>query len=204
MTHPLPAERKRALREEMLARRKRLTASEREEASLAIAERVASLPAFAAARTVALYASMGAEVSTAEIARRAHAAGKRLAWPRLAPGALRLTFAACPPGELVSGRAGTREPPPDAPAVPISEIDCALVPGVAFDERGGRLGRGRGHYDATLGALPRRAVRVGLAFEVQLRAEVPREAHDASLDVVVTERRVVLARPGAGGAPSGG
>ena len=204
MTDPPAAEMKRALRAEMVARRKRLPRAEREAASLAIAERLASLPAFAAARTVALYAGMGAEVDTAEIARRARAAGKRLAWPRLEPGALQLSFAACPPGDLVPGPAGTREPPPDAPAVPFSEIDCAVVPGVAFDERGLRLGRGRGHYDATLPALPRRAARVGLAFEAQMVAEVPREAHDAPLDAVVTERRAILARPGAGGAPPGG
>jgi 5-formyltetrahydrofolate cyclo-ligase len=205
VTRPAAAERKRALRAEVLAARMRLPPSEREAASLAVAERVASLPAFAAARTLALYPAMGAEVDTAEIARRAQAAGKRLAWPRLEPGALALSFAACLPGELVPGPAGTRQPPPGAPAVPLAEIDCVLVPGVAFDPGGLRLGRGRGHYDATLAALPRRAARVGLAFEVQLVAEVPREAHDAPLDAVVTERRVVWTRPaGAERAPSGG
>ncbi len=200
----LPAERKRALRAEMLAARKRLPPLEREVASLAIAARVASLPAFAAARTVALYPAMGAEVDTAEIARRGEAAGKRLAWPRLEPG-LVLSFATCRSGELVAGPAGTRQPPPEAPVVPLAEIEVALVPGVAFDAQGQRLGRGRGHYDATLAALPRRAVRVGLAFEAQLVPEVPREPHDVPLDAVVTERRTILASPaGAGGTPSGG
>ncbi len=197
------AGRKRALRAEMLAARARLSPAERQASSRAVAERVASLPAFARARTVALYPSMGAEVSTAEIARRALAARKRLVWPRLAPGALELAFAACRPDELVPGPRGTREPPPGAPAVALAEIDCVLVPGLAFDARGRRLGRGGGHYDATLAALPLSAARSGLAFEAQLVAEVPREAHDAPLDAVVTERRVVRARPAAGGDPSG-
>ncbi len=205
MSTPAAAESKRALRAEMLAARQRLPAAEREASSRAIAERVASLPAFAAARTLALYPAMGAEVDTAEIARRALTAGKRLAWPRFQPSALALSFAACLPEDLVPGPSGTRQPPPGAPAVPLAEIDCVLVPGVAFDPRGLRLGRGRGHYDATLSALPRRADRLGLAFEVQLVAEVPREAHDAPLDAVVTERRVVWTRPGAAkGDPSGG
>lgn len=198
------AVRKRALRAEMIAARARLSPAEREASSRAVAERVASLPAFAGARTVALYPSLGAEVGTAEIARRALAAGKRLAWPRLAPGALALAFAACLPDELVPGPLGTREPPPEAPAVALAEIDCLLVPGVAFDARGRRLGRGRGHYDATLAALPPGAARIGLAFEAQLVAEVPREPHDVPLDAVVTERRVLRSQPSAGGHPSGG
>jgi 5-formyltetrahydrofolate cyclo-ligase len=200
------AERKRALRAEITAARARLSPAEREALSRAVADRVVSLPAFAGASTLALYPAMGAEVSTAEIARRALAGGKRLAWPRLAPGTLALAFAACLPEELVPGPLGTREPPPGAPAVAVAEIDCVIVPGVAFDAGGWRLGRGRGHYDATLAALRPGAVRVGLAFEVQLVAEVPREAHDAPLDAVVTERRVALARPAgaAGSDPTGG
>ncbi len=195
MTSPSVAERKRALRAEMLAARGRLPPAEREAASRALAERVAALPAFAAARTVALYLAMGAEVDPAGIARRARAAGKRLAWPRVEPEATRLAFAAGAPGDFVPGPGGTRQPPPDAAPIPLEEIDLMLVPGLAFDVSGHRLGRGRAHYDATLAALPRRAARVGLCFEVQLVPEVPCEAHDAPLDAVVTERRVIVAGP---------
>jgi 5-formyltetrahydrofolate cyclo-ligase len=66
-----------------------------------------------------------------------------------------------------------------------------VVPGVAFSQDGHRLGRGGGHYDATLAQMPR-AVRLGVAFEAQLVAELPREPHDAPLDAVVTESRVLL------------
>jgi 5-formyltetrahydrofolate cyclo-ligase len=85
-----------------------------------------------------------------------------------------------------------REPPPDLPAVPLSEIELVLVPGVAFDGSGRRLGRGRGHYDATLAALSPAAVRIGLAFELQIVAAVPCEPHDMPLDAIVTERRVLV------------
>jgi 5-formyltetrahydrofolate cyclo-ligase len=187
---------KRRLRERLLGERARLPAPEREAAAGAIALRLEALPAWAAARTVALYAPMGGEVDTAEIARRAAAAGKRVAWPRLERGGRELGFAACAAEELVEGPLSTREPPPGTPLLPPMEIDLVVVPGVAFDPAGRRLGRGRGHYDATLAALPRGAVRVGLAFELQVVASVPEAPHDAPLDAVVTERRVL--RPARG------
>jgi 5-formyltetrahydrofolate cyclo-ligase len=182
---------KRRLRERLLAERARLPAERRAALSAAVADRIEGLPAWAAARTVALYAPMGAEVDTAAIARRAEAVGKRIAWPRLAPAGHALHFAACAPGELVAGPLSTREPPAGAPAVPPDEIDLVVVPGVAFDAGGRRLGRGRGHYDATLAALPRGAARIGLAFEIQLVSSVPAGPTDAAVDAVVTERRVV-------------
>lgn len=193
MTPTIPDE-KRRLRERVIAARARLTAAEREEASRRIADRLAELDAYAGARTIALYAPIGAEVDTGEIVRRALAAGKSLAWPRLQAGRLALEFAACDPAGLVGGPHGTHQPPPGAPAVPPERIDLVLVPGVAFDARGRRLGRGRGHYDATLAAMPPRVARVGLCFEVQLVPRLPNEPHDAPLDAIVTERRLLAPR----------
>jgi 5-formyltetrahydrofolate cyclo-ligase len=106
-----------------------------------------------------------------------------------------MEFAACAPGEMVPGPIGAPEPPTWARSVPAESIDLFLVPGLAFDAAGGRLGRGGGHYDATLAAMPLRAPRIGLAFEAQIVPEVPREAHDVALDAVVTEDRVL---PGGG------
>ncbi len=194
------SEAKRELRRRIIAARAALSPAEREERSRDAALRIVGLEAFRSARTVALYAPLGAEVATAEIARRAEADGKRVAWPRLAGAALAMEFAACPAAALVPGPLGALEPPASAPAVRLEETDLVVVPGVAFDARGRRLGRGRGFYDATLAALPRGTARVGLAFEMQLVPEVPAEAHDAPLDAVVTERRV-LAASVAGAAP---
>jgi len=164
-------------------------------ASRASADILETLPAWKTARAVALYVPMGAEVDTAELALRASAAGKRVAWPRLRESGLALGFASCEPSDLVAGPAGTREPPSAAAPALLEELDLVVVPGVAFDEEGRRLGRGRGHYDATLALLPERTVRVGLAFELQMVERVPCEAHDVRLDAVVTERRVVSVRP---------
>jgi len=194
---------KRALRERMLAGRTRVPPGERAAASQAIAERLESLPAWGAARTVALYAAMGSEVETAGLARRAVSAGKRVVWPRVAPSGPTsgpaMEFAECAASGLVAGATRALEPPASAPIVPGREVDLIAVPGVAFDARGGRLGRGRGHYDATLALLPRSAFRVGLAFESQVVPSVPSEPHDERLDAVVTEARVLPAGDERGG-----
>jgi 5-formyltetrahydrofolate cyclo-ligase len=116
--------------------------------------------------------------------------GVRVLFPRSVPGDRRLRFAACAPGELVPGPLGAREPPSGAPDVAPDEIDCVLVPGLGFSLDGHRLGRGGGHYDATLAAMPR-ATRIGVAFEAQLMPTLPREPHDASLDALVTEARTL-------------
>jgi len=189
---------KRALRDAVAAARRRLSAAERAASSHTIQQRVIGLPAYLGAATVGLYAPIGAEVDTAEIAAAAAKAGKRLAFPRLVEGQTALDFAACEPSELVAAALGTREPPPRAPAVPPAELDLLLVPGVAFDHLCRRLGRGRGFYDAALASLPVSALRVGLAFEVQLVPSVPEEPHDQPLDAVVTEARVILRAPPVG------
>ena len=185
---------KRLLRERTLAARAALPAPTRAAASDAIAARLVAHPAWREARTVVLYAPLGAEVDTAPLFRLAAAAGKRVAWPRLVDSGRAMELVACDAAALVPGPARALEPPPAATALPLSEVDVLVVPGVAFDASGGRLGRGRGHYDATLALLPRTAWKVGLAFDAQVVDAVPAEPHDFHLDAVVTESRL-LARP---------
>jgi 5-formyltetrahydrofolate cyclo-ligase len=182
---------KSALRSELIAARARMEPDERRTRSLAIADRIEQVPAFREARLVALYAPLGGEVDASEIARRAAARGVPLAFPRVAPGERLLSFARCEAAALVRGPLGALEPPAGAPDAALDEIDCVVVPGVAFSEGGLRLGRGGGYYDVTLGRMPR-AARIGLAFDAQIVAELPREPHDAPLDVVVTETRTLV------------
>ncbi len=189
---------KTALRARLLAVRAALPPEIREAGSRAIAASIASLPAWQRARTVALHAALGAEVDTTELARLALAAGKQVAWPRVASAGPAMEFASCTASELVSGPARALEPPPSAPPLPLDAIDLVVVPGVAFDVRGGRLGRGRGHYDATLSRLRPDAARVGVAFDEQVVDRVPTEPHDSPLDVVVTPSRLLLPGDGPG------
>jgi len=175
----------------MVEVRARLPHEERAASSRAIAGRLDAHPAFRDARTVALYAPLGTEVDAVPIALRALDRGVRVAFPRSVPGERRLSFARCAPADLVRGPLGAGEPPAGSPEVAVEEIDCVVVPGVAFSEDGLRLGRGGGHYDATLSAMPR-AARVAVAFDVQVLPTLPREPHDASLDAIVTESRTLL------------
>jgi len=190
MTPDLQA-RKRELRAELIATRARLTPLQRETWSAAIAGRMAVLEPFRAATTVALYAPLGAEVDSSLIASAVLARGGRVLFPRTVAGQRRLVFCACPPDQLVRGPFGAGEPPPGASEVPLAGIACFVIPGVGFSRDGLRLGRGGGYYDTTLAQAPG-AVRLGVAFDLQLRPELPREPHDVSLDAIVTERDTLL------------
>ena len=184
-------ERKRALRSELIAVRARLSPDDRAARAVTLADRIAEVPGFSSAKVLAVYAPLGTEADPGEIARRAAARGATVVYPRASRGDRRLSFARAAPEGLVRGPVGALEPSPLAPEVPLADIDCVVVPCVAMSRDGLRLGRGGGYYDATLPAMTR-ALRVGLGFEVQVVPELPREPHDALLDAVVTELRVLL------------
>lgn len=156
-----------------------------------MAARLLALADERAARTVAVYAAVGREADPREAAAAWLAAGLTVAWPRVVGTALRFHRAAGLDA-LEAGYRGILEPRPQAPLVPLEAIDLLVVPGVAFDRRGGRLGQGGGFYDRLLAAPARRALAVGLGYAVQLMDEVPTEAHDQRLDAVITERELLL------------
>jgi 5-formyltetrahydrofolate cyclo-ligase len=168
------------------ARRDALTPHERELASSAIAERVNEL--LGDARTVALYAPKGSEVETWLIDEHVRAIGGRVVYPRVVDHARELEFHETVPELLVAGRFGLKEPKLDwRNVVGIVEVQAFIIPGLAFDRRGGRIGWGRGHYDATLAVASRIALRIGIAFDLQVIDAVPRDPHDVDLSHVVTE-----------------
>ena len=192
--NPDPA--KAGLRRDMRARRAALAATDVALASQAIAARVLALPAYRAAREVAAYLPVQNEVDAALVAGQALADGKRLLLPRCrsdAPGLLDFGCVTCL-SDVVPGRFGILEPreaacrPPQAFAP-----DVILVPGLAFDAQGRRLGFGGGYYDRLL-ALPQmaRALSVGLAFDFQLVAALPADPWDRPVNAVVTDRQTTL------------
>jgi len=181
---------KRTVRTRLVSRRAQLDPVARQTLSRAVVERLSALPGFAEARTVAVYAPLGAEVDIGALPSALAARGVRVVYPRVREGDRRLDFASCPREALVRGPFAAFEPPAGAAEVPAGEVACVLVPAVAFSEEGFRLGRGGGFYDATLAAMPS-AFRVGLAYDFQIVAALPREAHDAAMDAVVTERRTL-------------
>lgn len=171
----------------MLSRRDALTADQRAERAVTIAERVDGLLGEKRPHVVAMYAAKGSEVSTRAIDVAARARGMRVVYPRVVTAELRLVFCEVTPDELVVGRFSLAEPPLDAPQVELGEIGAFLVPGLAFDRRNGaRLGWGRGHYDATLSVVPA-ALRIGLAFDIQMVDGIAHEPHDVAMNLIVTE-----------------
>ena len=178
------------LRARLLDRRRSADPESVRRASARACSRVADLPEWAAARTVALYVGWRGEADPLPLL---DAAGeKRVALPVIAPGADLLRFyAVAHAAELVPGHFGIPAPTPEATrAVAAADLDLVVVPGVAFDAEGRRLGLGRGYYDRLLATAPG-ALRVGFAFDWQLVASVPVEPHDLSMDLVVTERTVL-------------
>ncbi len=182
---------KQDLRDLATARRDALPTSVRADAAQAIAARVASHPVFQSAHTVMLYATMRREVDTTPLMGAALAAGKTVAVPatlwserRLLP--VRLTN----PSLLVPARYGVPEPPRDRwEPVPLDALDLVLVPGLAYDADGHRMGYGAGLYDRFLAELDPAVPRWGLAYEVQVVPLVPSEDHDLRVHAVITEKR---------------
>ena len=181
-------------RRTVLLRRDTMSELARIAASDLIGDSVMQLVArFPAGETIALYAPKDTEVDTARIDGFARARRLRVVYPRVVDGSKLLGFHATPVEALEPGHFGLREPRPDAPAIELSSIAAFLVPGLAFDRTGGRIGWGRGFYDVTLAAANPQALRIGLAFECQLVDEVPRDPHDIHLHYVVTEAAVYRA-----------
>lgn len=92
-----------------------------------------------------------------------------------------------PAEELLPGSFGIREPREDSPVVPVSQIDAFLCPGLAFDEHGGRLGRGRGFYDRVLASKRDDALKIGICFKFQRVPDTYSEAHDMHMDLVLSD-----------------
>jgi 5-formyltetrahydrofolate cyclo-ligase len=167
-----------------------LSMEERSRRAERIVERLFRVGAFAQARTVFLFSSFGAEVSTRAIAERLIEEGRRVLLPVLDKTVMHA--AEYRPDEGLLGSWYGPDEPADRTPVDPAEIDAIVVPGLAFDRRGFRVGYGGGHYDRYLRSLGDRATRVGVAFEVQLVEHVPRGRFDQPVDVVVTEEETIF------------
>lgn len=177
------------VRKEILQKRGSLPDRELMERGERIKGHFFGLKEFKEAKTVMFYVSKGKEVPTEDLIRRSIRMGKRVLVPltdleneRIIPCEVK-----DPDGELEFGAFGVKEPRKGfrRPVDP-GDIDLVIVPGVAFDRRGHRLGYGKGFYDRFL-AEAKKADSVGLAYRFQVLREVPVEKHDVSVGKVVTE-----------------
>ncbi len=188
---------KQQIREQAHAARRAL--ENKDELSRQITDRVTALPEYERAATVLYYIDVRAEVRTRHALPDALASGKTIVVPWCNEhGELEL-FRLASMDELELGMYRILEPRPELRLLPEKqiaphELDLILVPGVAFDRRGGRTGHGKGYYDKLLQHARPDAPLIALAFECQLFPEIPMQDHDIYMDKVVTETAVYEGR----------
>lgn len=181
-----PADAKPALRARLRAELQAHSSVAAVAAAGGLCARLLASPAWRSARAVLLFAPLPREPDIAPLLADALASGKLLALPRwnAMTHAYDLVQVRDLGHELVTGQFGVREPAAHCPLVAMNRLDLALVPGLGFDVRGHRLGRGKGHYDRLLAGFT--GMKLGVAFDFQVVATVPCEPHDIVLDAVVT------------------
>ncbi|ANA40737.1 MULTISPECIES: 5-formyltetrahydrofolate cyclo-ligase [Geobacter] len=181
---------KRALRQSMLALRRSLAPAEARRASEAIQRSFADSDGFRKSRVVALYAPIRGEVDTGDVLRLALDQGKTVLLPVVCGDELRFIEVTDPAG-LRPGSYAIPEPCLTGTAVAPDRADIIVVPGVAFDLAGRRIGYGKGFYDRALHHLEGTGRLVGFCYDFQLVDEIRGEPHDVALDLIVTEKRII-------------
>jgi 5-formyltetrahydrofolate cyclo-ligase len=185
------AKNKAALRAGVLARRNALDEAARAGASASIAKRAGKILTALQPESVALYWPIGSECGTTALMDQARLMGAEVGLPAVIDGS-RMLFRRYQEGErLVAEKFGTRAPSPGAPRV---QPDVIVMPLLAFDRLGERLGYGRGYYDRAINTARqagRRPKLLGIAFSVQEVSSIPTEPHDVRLDWIVTETETI-------------
>lgn len=188
---------KTSIRNDTLARRRRLSFEECLAQSLRIQNRLLSAPEFRASACLALYSPILNEVFTEKLYQQARQQNKDVVYPRVRGEDLEFVLVGNR-SELIPGTFGVMEPSGNDLMVP-TELDLVVVPGVAYDLSGYRLGYGKGFYDKALHDTSEGTVRVGVCYELQLVDVLPAERHDICMDLIVTEERILRFRsPGKG------
>lgn len=180
-----------ALRQELRTRLRAIPEEQLQERSAAACRLLCEQEEYRRAAVVMIYLSAPHELDTRQLALKAWADAKTVLAPRVSWDQRRML-----PVEIQSlvsgveeGYMGIREPTEGRPAL-VSDIDLIVVPGLGFDERGNRLGRGRGFYDRFLSHAEFRGVSCGLGLETQIVPEIPVGPHDATVDMLVTDQKV--------------
>ncbi len=183
---------KKSIREQAHANRK--AQENKDELSRDICEKFASLPEFASAQCVLAYLDVRTEVRTRHYLPTLLASGKQIAVPYCVDDILQL-FLLESMEELSVGMYKILEPKPELRDLPskrvdVQNVDLIMVPGVAFDRKGARMGHGFGYYDKLLEHARPDAPLVALAFECQLFPEIPTQSHDIFMDKIITEQAI--------------
>ena len=181
---------KTSIRREILAHRRSLSEEEFRSASFLIQRSFLETDEFLRARGVVVYASIHKEVDTEEIVRASLESGKKVAFPAVVHHGLVFREVA-DLSSLKKGTFGIMEPCSTHRHFELEEADVFVVPGVAFDLQGHRIGYGKGYYDRALHRLEGQGKLVGFCYDFQLVDRLPGEPHDVRMDLILTEKRVI-------------
>jgi len=182
------------IRNEMAAKIGKLSSAELKEKTREIEDRLFEFANFLESKIVLLYVSGVNEVSSEAVIKRAFDHNKIVVLPKKNNGSKNILLYKIDeyPKGMQPGTDGKLEPNPDkCRKVPIDCIDIAIIPGVAFDEKGGRIGPGDGFYDRLIPHLPITTRKVALALDNQVLTQVPTESHDKQVDIIITEKRII-------------
>jgi 5-formyltetrahydrofolate cyclo-ligase len=186
--------RKSEIRRSTVARRDALSKKQRAEKSAAIMSRLFEFANFLESKIVLFYLSHKSEVDTEPMIHKALALEKIIALP-LIDGEKREIIPLKIDNldrDTQPGYRGIREPiSRRCKQIPVQQVNLAIIPGIAFDERGGRIGYGTGFYDRFIPNLDITTRKVALAFECQIVPQIPMEPHDRYTDIIITEKRIV-------------
>lgn len=182
----MPSLLKAELRKYYIAKRDRISANERSEKTGRINARLLSLSAFISARTIGFYCAFGSEVETRAMMKATFERGKKIFLPTINPQDKSMTYSEHNGDldNLVCNFYGILEPqgPPQTSQI----LDLIIVPGLAFDRRGRRLGYGAGYYDRFLKQV--RAKTIGIAFSEQMHTSLPANRYDVPVNIVITDK----------------
>jgi len=188
---------KNSLRQEVLAKRDAISQATRQAYTVDLLVNISSLPEWKKANTVLLYLGIKTEFDPTPLVEAALSMEKTVVLPRILKAENRLEIRQIQSldQDLVSGVWGLREPDPySCPEIEPAKLDFVLVPGVAFDLQGNRMGYGAGFYDRLLSDQRLVAPRISAFFSEQLVDQVPHEAHDLPVDIMVMPRQILRAR----------
>ena len=187
-------EKKREIRNNMAFQLNACSESEFQKKNREIEDRLFEFANFLEAKITLFYIDQESQVATKNMIKRSCQYNKIVALPAFDTQTreMKLLKVDNLGKDLVPGSRGLLEPNPDrCKIIPIDFIDIAIIPGVAFDEKGGRLGTGEGYYERLIPRLPITTRKVSLAFERQLVQQVPMESNDRFVDIIITEDRII-------------
>lgn len=191
------SEDKDSIRERVLLERSELSLSDQVKKSYGIYLNLTSLDSFKISHRIALYSPIRGEVKTDSIFFKALELGKEVYFPKVSGSSLSFhrVFGL---DELTPGKFGVPEPDSGAPRVQPGELDLLLLPGVAFDSAGSRLGYGKGFYDRFAHSIPLQR-RIGISYKFQLQKSIPTQCHDINVGTLVHEQGIVFCSSKLGG-----